>query len=637
MSHRQGRAADRHWRDYLPPHYIQPVRPLSAYPIWNIPASMSRTISVAEFITRLWAHLTPRRKVQLVLLLGWMFVGALAELVSLGSVLPFLGVLVAPESVLNRPAVAGVAQYFGIETPQQLILPVTVGFVIAILAAGMVRLSLLWANSRISLLVGVDLSSAAYLRTLYQPYRVHVARNSSEVISGIVNKVGMTINALFQFLTLSSSAIILAAVLLALFAIDALVATISIVGFGLIYGTIMMLVRHRLAGNSVRVAQEETAVIKLLNESLGGIRDVILDGTQSLYCELYRRTDAALRYTDANSIFMASSPRFAVESLGMVLIVVLAYILSGRQGGITSALPVLGALALGAQRLIPALQQCYTAWSAIIGRSASVCEVLDLLDQPLPEAAKRPIPSPMTFTHEIRFESVSFRYGETLPMVLDGVDLTIPRGSRIGLIGATGSGKSTAMDLLMGLLDSTTGRITVDSRPIDAETQQAWQRNIAHVPQAIYLADTSIAENIAFGVSRDFIDLAMVRRAAEQAQLAGFVDSLPLKFETHVGERGVRLSGGQRQRIGIARALYKQASVLIFDEATSALDNETEKDVMDAIDGLGRELTIVIIAHRLTTVRRCDRIVRFEKGKIAAEGSYEAVVRGTVADDSVPK
>jgi ABC-type multidrug transport system fused ATPase/permease subunit len=333
-----------------------------------------------------------------------------------------------------------------------------------------------------------------------------------------------------------------------------------------------------------------------------------------------------LRKAKANNVFISGSPRPAMEALGMVLIAVLAYVLTRQTGGIATALPVLGALALGAQRLLPALQQSYSAWSNITGSHASLADAIALLDQPLPIELLQPAPAPRPFQDSVRFDDVRFRYTSDGPWVLDCLNLTIPKGARIGFVGSTGSGKSTTLDLLMGLLIPSEGGLLVDGQPISGNHLRAWQRTIAHVPQGIYLADTTLAENIAFGVPYDDIDLNRVRQAARQAQIADFIESSPEGYQAYVGERGIRLSGGQRQRIGIARALYKQASVLVFDEATSALDNATEQSVMTSIEGLNRDLTILIIAHRLTTVQRCDTIVELEHGRVVAQGTYEQLL-----------
>ena len=366
--------------------------------------------------------------------------------------------------------------------------------------------------------------------------------------------------------------------------------------------------------NSAQMAKEQTQVVKALQEGLGGIRDVLLDGTQPAYCQIYQRADAPLRRAQASITFISQSPRFVMESIGMVLFAALALGMTQGSMGVLTALPTLGALALGAQRLLPALQQGYAAWSSIIGYQSSTQEVLELLDQPLPHEASQSLPAHLPFKKSIQFDSVKFRYTTESPWVLDDLSFNISKGTRVGFVGKTGSGKSTCLDLLMGLLLPLSGRITVDGNVLDQRNLRSWQRNIAHVPQAIYLADTTLAENIAFGVTPEKIDMKRVREAARQAHIADFIESSPQGYQALVGERGIRLSGGQRQRIGIARALYKQAAVLVFDEATSALDHETEKAVMEAIEGLSADLTILIVAHRLTTLKKCTQIIDLNHG-----------------------
>lgn len=580
-----------------------------------------------DLLVRLWEHLGRRRQRQFLLLLGLMLVSAFAEVVSLGAVLQFLAILITPDRVLNNPVVADAARAVGITSADQLVLPLTIAFIATAIAAGAIRILFLWASTRFAYASGASLSNEVYRRTLYQPYWVHVSRNSSEVISGIVGKVGGTVGVLLYLQTLISSAFLLVTITLALMAIDPFVALVATLGFGTSYGLITWFSRRRLYLNSQRIAYEHPQVLKALQEGLGGIRDVLLDGTQPAYCDIYRRADYPLRRAQGNITFISQSPRYAMEALGIVLIAALAYGLSRQPGGVAAALPALGAMAIGAQRLLPALQQIFGAWTGILGNHASLADAIELLDQPLPADILLPAPPPLPFQRAIRFDAVRFRYLADGPWVLDGFDLTIPKGARIGFVGTTGSGKSTALDLLMGLLLPTGGELLVDDQPITGTRLRAWQRTIAHVPQSIYLADTTLAENIAFGVPRELIDMDRVRQAARQAQIADFIDSSAEGYDALVGERGVRLSGGQRQRVGIARALYKQASVLVFDEATSALDNATEQSVMDAIEGLDRDLTILLIAHRLTTVRHCDIIVELGNGKVAAQGSYEEMLK----------
>ena len=551
-------------------------------------------------------------------------VSAFAEIASLGAVLPFIAALTEPERLLQWPLMRRFAQALGVQTAGQLLLPITLGFIAIALASGAVRMLLLWASARVTFSSGADLSSEVYRRTLYQPYSVHVARNSSEVISGITNKVGGTVlGVMFPVMTLISSGVSLCATLATLLIIDPWVALGAGLGFGACYGLITWFSRRRLRDNSRRIATEYTFVVKALQEGLGGIRDVLLDGSQPVYSEVYRRAEKSLRRAQGDNVFMGQSPRYSMEALGMVLIAILAYALSRQSHGVAAALPVLGALALGAQRLLPALQQVYGAWASIAGSHALLEDTIDLLDQPLPEDAARPRPGPLPFRNEIKLEGICFRYAGEGPWVLDHLDLAIPQGARVGLVGGTGSGKSTLLDLLMGLLQPTEGLISIDGQVLGGSTVRAWQACIAHVPQSIFLADTTLWQNIAFGTPPHAIDPERVRAAARHAQICDFIDSMPQGFDSLVGERGVRLSGGQRQRIGIARALYKEASVLVLDEATSALDNSTERLVVDAINGLSRDLTVLMIAHRLSTVRNCDTILELEHGRLVAQGTYD--------------
>lgn len=588
---------------------------------------MANEISALPLLRRLWPHINPRRRRQFLVLLVLMVVASLAEVVSLGAVLPFLGALTAPEKLWAHPLLQPLVQFLGASAPGDLLLPLTVAFCGAALVAGVVRLTLLWANTRLSFGLGADLSISIYQRTLYQPYAVHVARNSSEIISGIGTKTNVVINnVLDPVLTLISSTVMLMAILGALFWINYLIAMIAIAGFGAIYLLIIRLTRDRLLTNSRRIAAESDGVIKTLQEGLGSIRDVLLDGTQDLYCDMYRKADLHLRKAQSGNQFISQSPRYAMEALGMVLIAGLAYGMVQDGGGAALAIPVLGALALGAQRMLPLLQHAYWSWACIRGGLVSLQDTLALLEQPLPDRVTSNALEPLPFKRLVELKGLSYRYGPDEAWVISDISLRIPRGGRIGFIGKTGSGKSTLLDLVMGLLEPERGAIEVDGQVVHAANCRAWQAHIAHVPQNIFLVDGTIEENIALGVPRDQIDQSRARRAAEQAQLAELIEGWPQQYQTNVGERGGRLSGGQRQRIGIARALYKQADVLVFDEATSALDDETERSVMEAIENLSEELTVLIIAHRVTTLRQCTQVVELGNGQVSRIGSYQDVL-----------
>jgi len=561
------------------------------------------------------------------MLLLLMLLASFAEILSIGAVLPFLSVLTAPERVFANAAAQPIILALGLKTPAQLLLPLTIGFAVAALIAGAMRLLLLWASTRLSFATGADLSISIYRRTLYQPYAVHCSRNSSEVINGISVKAnGVINNIIVPALTLISSVVMLIAILIALLAVEPVIALAAFGGFGLIYAFIIRLTRKQLFANSERIARESNNVIKSLQEGLGGIRDVLIDGSQATYCHVYRNADLPLRRAQGNNIFISSSPRYGMEALGMLLIAALAYSLVQQVDGISKAIPILGALALGAQRLLPVLQQAYGSWTQINGGQASLHDTLELLDQPLPDYADQPATQPLPFKHNISLKQLGFRYTPQTPYVLQHLNLTISKGSRVGFIGTTGSGKSTLLDVVMGLLQPTDGALEIDGQTITPSNNRAWQAHIAHVPQSIFLVDGTIEDNIAFGMPRDQINSQRVRLAAQQAQIAHSIESWPKQYQTFVGERGIRLSGGQRQRIGIARALYKQADVIIFDEATSALDNETEQSVMEAIESLSKDITLLIIAHRLTTLQNCSQIVELDQGGIKRIVGYRDIM-----------
>ena len=590
---------------------------------------MSIPQPIFHLLRRLWHHINPRRRMQFGLLLVLMVLASFAEVLSIGAVLPFLAILTDPARIFAHPSAQPIIQILGFKESRQLLLPLTMAFGFAALFAGIMRLLLLWASTRLSYAAGADLSISIYRRTLYQPYAVHVARNSSEIIDGISSKTASAVYVINMVINIISSGIMLFTILIALLSVDTVIAVAAFGGFGLIYGCIIWLTRKRLLINSQIVARASTSVIKSLQEGLGGIRDVLIDGSQAAYCQIYRNADQPLRRAQGNNSFINYGPRYATEALGMLLIAMLAFTLAQDVNGIAKAIPILGALALGAQRLLPVLQQAYGSWSGIKGGQVSLQDALELLDQPLPDYIDQPAAKPLPFQQQIALTQLSFRYSAHTPWVLKNLSLIIPKGSRIGFIGTTGSGKSTLLDIVMGLLQPTRGSLEIDNQAITQVNHRAWQAHIAHVPQAIYLADSSIEENIAFGIPKSQIDPARVRQAAQQAQIADSIESWPKQYQTFVGERGIRLSGGQRQRIGIARALYKQADVIIFDEATSALDNETEQAVMQSIEGLSKDLTLLIIAHRLTTLRNCTQIVELGDGGVKRVGGYIDIVNHT--------
>lgn len=583
--------------------------------------------SLINLLIQLCKYLSPRRKMQFSLLAVLMIFTSFAEIFSLGAVFPFLGVLSSPEMIYRYPYVRSIVSAVGIDSAKDMLLPLTLLFGVGAIMSASMRIMQVKANTRISFAAGADLSILLYRKTLYQPYSLHVTRNSSQIIDGVATKVHAVIYQIIMPFFLFCSAIVnIVAIGVTLIAINPSITLSGFIGFGLTYGIIISITRTRLKNNSESIAHESRQMVKSLQEGLGGIRDVLLDGTQELYGKMFSKAVIPLRRAQGDNQFMNQSPRFGIEAIGMILIGGLAYILSLKPGGVVQAIPVLGTLALGAQRLLPVLQQCYSSWSSMQGGIASFQEILLLLEQAIPVTHITSSLDKLLFKDNITLKSISFRYSAKSPDILCDVNLVITKGSRVGIIGATGSGKSTLIDIIMGLLQPSKGCMVVDNNVITIENQRAWQSCIAHVPQSIYLSDETIEENIAFGVPKENINHDRVLEAAKLAHISDVIELLPKKYNTVVGERGVRLSGGQRQRIGLARALYRKADVIILDEATSALDNHTEDAVMTSIAGLKDNLTVIIIAHRLSTLRFCDVIVNIEHGEIRRIGSYDDIV-----------
>jgi ABC-type multidrug transport system fused ATPase/permease subunit len=583
--------------------------------------------SIKNNFRRVWRNLSKRRKIYFILLLGLMTVASFMEAISISAVLPFIAVLSNPEKVFTHEAAQLFINILAIKSPDELLFPFTICFCLLIFIGISLRLTLLWAQTKIGYGISAEFSNSIYMRTLYQPYSVHVSRNSSEVISGVTGKASSILGSLITpLMNLISSSVTIMAIIITLFTINPFVALTAFFGFGVLYAGIILLVKKQLAANSVVLSRESIQMIKALQEGLGGIRDVLIDGTQGTYGKFFKKAQEKYNESLSNNLIVGNSPRLVVEFLGIIFICIIAFQLVLKGEGFISAIPTLAALALGAQRLLPALQNFYFNWTAIRGGQESVEDGLQFLEQPFPEHANKPNPSPISFKESIMLDRVSFQYNQDGEIVLKELGLTLEKGKRYGFVGTTGCGKSTLLDIIMGLLKPTKGFLRIDNQIIDEENHRSWQIIIAHVPQAIYLSDTSLAENIAFGIEVDKIDMKRVKEAAEKAQIAETIEALPQKYKTFVGERGIRLSGGQRQRIGIARALYKKAQVIVFDEATSALDNETELAVMEGIENLADDLTILIVAHRVSTLKRCDKIFRMDKGEVIEEGAYAEMV-----------
>jgi ATP-binding cassette, subfamily B, bacterial PglK len=593
--------------------------------------SAQQDISVWSALRQIYARLSPQRRQAFYGVVLLLLLGAFAELVSIAAILPFLSLLADPERMQQLPVLPEIFAALGAETRQEQLFAATGLFAATAIIAAAIRLQLAWTSQGFVFRVGHEIGVDIQRRILNQPYSYHIAHNSSEIVSSLEKVQVLVFAVLLQLMIAATSLVIAAFIIATLVYIDPFVAAVSALSFGLIYAMVSLLTRRRVRAASATIGATYAKRVQMIQESLGGIRDIIIDHSQSVYLNEYQQLDARFTRAKAWTAFIGTAPRFVVESLGMITLAVIALVIADREGGLAAALPVLGAVALGAQRLLPLVQQVYQGWSAWAANRHVTGDVLYLLDLPVSqEQADGGRASPLPFREQIRIEDVTFFYPGRDEPALHHVSLVIPRGSRVALIGQTGSGKSTLTDLLMGLLEPSSGRICIDGEPLTGQARRGWQRSIAHVPQSIFLADTSIARNIAFGVPAGEIDQDRVVLAARKAQLHEVIEALPQGYQTMIGERGVRLSGGQRQRLGIARAVYKAAPVLVLDEATSALDDATEAAVTRALQDLSDSgLTIIMVAHRLSTIAECDIVVRLDKGRVSVVGSYAEVVGGT--------
>jgi ABC-type multidrug transport system fused ATPase/permease subunit len=558
-----------------------------------------------------------------------MLISSIAEIVSIGAVIPFLALLMTPETLRESDFLTGVLKIFGVVDPDDIQFAIAALFSLVAILSMVIRSALLWLNIKFAHAVGSEISCEVFRRALNQPYICHISQNSSEIIGAAINKVSATVNLIGQSLTFVTSLVFLVLVTLIVFLAEPVAATATVGLLSLIYMLIASGTRQRLRINGQNIAQEQVKAIKTLQEGLGGIRDVILDSKEDLYFNIYRQSDRRWRSAQGSSDFIGMSPRFVLETGGIVFIAAFAYSLSRVDGGLLAAIPFLGALALGAQRVLPAFQQMFGAWSTIKSLQPQVQDIIEFFGR---SPATTSPPSKIVavdLKKSIELSNVSFRYSKSDRPALKSVSIAIPKGKKVALVGNTGSGKSTLVDVIMGLIEPTEGSVLIDGVSLNSVGRKNWQRTIAHVPQSIYLVDGTIAENIALGTPSQFIDMERVRTAAAAAKLADFIDFRSDGLEALVGERGVRLSGGQRQRIGIARAFYKHASVLIFDEATSALDNMTERAVIDTIDRLDNSVTVILIAHRLTSVKRCDTIIELRDGSVVGLGDYRSLLKSS--------
>ena len=562
-----------------------------------------------EFVA-LYRLMRARQRRLFFITLVLMLVAAGAEMLTIGAVLPFLALATGPGIAILPQRLTGLFGAIGGSS----IGGAAVVLIAAAICAASIRLLLAALSQKLVAETGTELAGAAVARTLRLPYAQQVRHNSSRTLSileQVQPVVGGVLLPSMQGLIATVIATFVAAVL---FLIDPFAAALGAAAGVSIYLAVSITTRPILRRNARTLAATAAKRTRIVQEGLGGIREVLIRRAQDAVEARFREIDSRYRRAQAMNSLLATTPRFVVEAVGVAVLAIVTVVLSSKPGGIVAAIPVLGALALGAQRLLPLLQTVYQAWGQATGNFENFRRLIATATAPVAGDDHDANASPLRFRETIELERISFRFPGS-SVALQQVSLRIERGEHLGIAGPTGSGKSTLIDLMVGLLDPDEGRISIDGAALDGAAKPRWQAAIGHVPQSIYLIDDTIAANIAFPHRLDQVPPRALADAVRVANVDEFVALLPDGLDTRVGERGVRLSAGQRQRIGLARALWRRPSLLILDEATSGLDEVTEAGILDSLERM-EGLTIVSVSHRDSALSRCNRILRMEVGRL---------------------
>lgn len=560
-------------------------------------------------LKKLISYVSLKRKIQFAYLTLLTIVSSLAEIMSIGAVFPFIKIIMEPNQILSQYSYLKIGGLLNITTERELIILASCIFGVLVIIAGFIRTVLLYFNLRFARALGSDIYLSVYAKILSQPFSYHISKNSNEILSIITNKVQTVSSAFTNCLTIFTSSIIFLSIILILLIIDWLSTTYVIIFFFVSFFFIFRFTKVKLFKNSKLITKHQDLVIKATQEGLGGIRDIILNKTQKYFIEIYRKAIFKVQIAVSQNSFISQSPRFILETATLAFACIIIIILTNQNvRNIYDILPVIGSLALGAQRTLPLMMQVYQCHTANRGIIYSLTDVIEILEKSDEVHTFRENKN-FIFNKSITIKNLKFSYKNNNTYIFKNLNFEIIKGSKVAITGLSGCGKSTLLDLIMGLIEPTEGEILVDNISIK-NNKDKWQKKIAHVPQFIYLADATFAENIAFGIPKEEIDLKKVEDAAKKAQINNLIESREFGYAEIVGERGIKLSGGQRQRIGIARALYKEAELLILDEATSALDDATEASLMKVINTLNKNITILIVAHRKSSIKNCTHFIK---------------------------
>ncbi len=583
-----------------------------------------------KILKQLFSLLSPNQRKRFYMLQILVLLMALMEIAGVASIIPFM-TLVGNMNLLGQDtAIAQVYQATGITSESQFVFLLGIGVLVMLFVSTVISMFTIWRLSMFANKVGAEIADRLFNHYLEQNWLFHASGSSAQLTKKIaIETQRVTGGILVPLLHMNARFVLALLLVLSIFVYEPTVAIIGFSTFTLAYFFLFKVVRMRLQKNGRALSVVNEDRFRLMNEGFGGIKDVLLLGRESDFTERFKQTGMTLAYSQGTNAALVQVPRYFMEliAFGSMISMVL-YLITSSGSNLGIILPMLSVYALASIKLLPAFQQIYAGVASIKGNSAAFEAIEnDLsLSKKLKPASSKINHGYLQIKQQISLENITFNYPGLEKPALNQLNISIPVNSVVGIVGPSGSGKSTLIDILLGLIEPQQGQLKIDGKIINAENCRPWQNTIGFVPQNIFLSEGSIADNVAFGIPQNLIDLDQVQQAIKLAHLDEFIQSLEQGIHTKVGERGVQLSGGQRQRIGIARALYYEAEVLVFDEATSSLDGITEKMIMEAIHDFSGQKTIIMIAHRLKTVKKCDQIFFIDKGSVVDKGTYEKLI-----------
>uniref|UniRef100_UPI00404730FB ABC transporter ATP-binding protein n=1 Tax=Aliarcobacter sp. TaxID=2321116 RepID=UPI00404730FB len=570
---------------------------------------------------KIWLLFDNHEKKRAILLILLMIVMAFFEVLGVGSIMPFLSVLANPESIETNEYLNAVYTYLNFEDKNSFLMFLGFFALFILLLGATVRSITSYARFRFANLRRHSLGQKLFKKYLHQPYSFFLSRNSSDVSKVILSETDLAVGqAILPSLNLLTYVILAIALIGFLVAVDPMIAFILSSILGGFYTVMYLTVRKYLSKIGKKRNEANGYRFKITSETIGGIKELKVLGREKIYLDSFNKPSYEFSHYQSITSTLVEVPQFLVEVVAFGTLLIMAmYLLASDGKQADTFLPILGLYAMGVLKLKPAVNIIYKSLATMKFGAVAIDNITEDLNDSDQTIELKNNHKRLTVKESFNLKNIAYSYPNTSTPALKNINIDIKANTTVGIIGTTGAGKSTLVDMILGLLQPTNGEITVDTKLLNKDNIRQWQNSIGYVPQSIFLADDTIASNIAFGIEKDDIDMIQVEKVAKMAQVHEFVAKQENSYDTIIGERGVRLSGGQRQRLGIARALYHNPELLVLDEATSALDNETEAEVMKAIDNMSGSKTIIMIAHRLSTVERCDKIIKLQNGKIVSK------------------